>query len=331
MAHHQHVTVKESYPDTGFSYVRGAYYWQGQDPDRSARDTGYVTDDPVEQPHLDTRAELREFLRSRRDRLQPADIGVPAYGRRRRVRGLRREEVAQAAGVSVAYYTRLEQGNAHGASAEVLDAIARALRLNDSERAHLFHLAKPQRERRRAAPARPQQARPALAQLLEVLEDVPAYVWGRRTDILTWNRAAAAVFGGWIDRPAPERNWARIVFLDESARDFFLDWETKAAEVVGQLQLDAGMHGEDPRLAALVGELSIKSPDFLRLWSAHNVKRHSHGRLPIRHPRAGDLLLSYETLALPEDQDQALTIYHAEPGPDLESLRFLVRAPGPRS
>ena len=238
--------------------------------------------------------------------------------------GLRREELAQLAGVSVAYYTRLEQGNASNVSAEVLESIARALRLSESEQAHLFHLAKPQSLSRRRSAPRPQQVRPALVQMLDVLEGVPAYVWGRRTDVLAWNHAAAALFGPRLERPAPDRNWARIVFLDPEAPEFFLDWDLKASEVVGQLRLGAGMHGDDPLLASLIGELSLRSPDFRRLWAAHDVKRQSHGELRIQHPLVGELPLLYETLTLPDDQEQALTIYHAEPGPVLESLRFAV-------
>ena len=282
---------------------------------------------PADDARLDARTELSEFLHTRRARLQPDDVGVQSYGRRRRVPGLRREELAQLAGVSVAYYTRLEQGNANNVSAEVLEAIARALRLTESERAHLFHLAKPQSLSRRRTAPRAQHVRPALVQMLDALDTVPAYVWGRRTDVLAWNSAAAAVFGSRIVRPASERNWARIVFLDPDARDFFLDWDLKASDVVGQLRLDAGMHGDDPLLASLIGELSLRSPDFRRLWAAHDVKGQSHRTLRIRHPLAGDLPLRYETLTLPDDQEQALTIYHAEPGPDLESLRAVIDRP----
>lgn len=278
---------------------------------------------PADDATLDTRAGLSEFLRTRRARLQPADVGVRSYGRRR-VPGLRREELAQLAGVSVAYYTRLEQGNANNVSAEVLEATARALRLSESERAHLFHLAKPPSPSHRRAAPRPQRVRRALVQMLDVLEGVPAYVWGRRTDVLAWNDAAAAVFGSRIERPAGQRNWARIVFLDPEAQDFFLDWGRKASEVVGQLRMDAGMHGDDPLLASLIGELSSRSPEFRRLWAAHDVKRQSHGGLRIRHPLVGELPLRYETLALPDDQEQALTVYHAEPGPPLEALRLVI-------
>ncbi|SDD79621.1 helix-turn-helix domain-containing protein [Glycomyces harbinensis] len=271
---------------------------------------------------LDVRAELSEFLRTRRARLQPADVGLPEFGRRRRVPGLRREELAQLAGVSVAYYTRLEQGNGRNVSNEVLDAIATALRLSEAEHSHLFHLARAKRGQRRPV-VRRQQVRPALAELLASLEGVPAYVWGRRTEVLAWNRTAAAVFGRWMDRPAADRSWAKIVFLDPGAHEFYMDWEHKASDVVGQLRFDAGQHASDPLLTELIGELSVKSGDFRRLWAAHDVKRKSHGDLRIRHELVGELPLRYETFTLPDDAEQSLSTYHVEPGPARESLRLL--------
>lgn len=272
---------------------------------------------------MDRRAELSEFLRSRRARLTPEDVGLPRFGRHRRVPGLRREELAQLAGVSVAYYTRLEQGNGRNVSAEVLDAIARALRLTDAEHAHLTHLARPKQHKKKPA-ARPQQVRPSLRQLLDVLEGVPAYVAGRRSEILAWNRMAAAVLGDWGELPPAERNWARLVFLSPGYRELFVEWESKAADVVGYLRMDAGCHPDDPKLSALVGELSVKSEEFRRLWAAHDVKEKSHGVKRLQHPLVGELTLSYETLKLPDDPDQSLITYHAEPGsPSAEALQLL--------
>jgi transcriptional regulator with XRE-family HTH domain len=272
---------------------------------------------------LDRRAELSEFLRSRRARLKPEDVGLPQFGRTRRVPGLRREELAQLAGVSVAYYTRLEQGNGRNVSMEVLDAIARALRLTDAEHAHLTHLAKPKRYKKK--PSSPQQqVRTALQHLLDSLDGVPAYVTGRRSDILAWNRMASAVFGDWSALPPPERNWARLVFLSPAYRDLFVEWEFKAHDVVGFLRMDAGCHPDDPRLSALVGELSVKSEDFRRLWATQDVKEKSHGVKRLHHPLVGELTLSFETFGLPGDHDQALMIYHADPGSSsAESLRLL--------
>lgn len=272
---------------------------------------------------LDRRAELSEFLRTRRARLKPEDVGLPAFGRHRRVPGLRREELAQLAGVSVAYYTRLEQGNGRNVSAEVLDAIARALRLTDAEHAHLTHLAKPKGHKKKRS-ARPQQVRSALRQLIDSLDTVPAYITGRRTDILVWNRMAAAVFGDWSELPAQERNWARMVFLRPDYRDLYVDWDQKAADMVSYLRMDAGCHPDDPLLSALVGELSVKSEEFRRLWATHDVKEKSHGVKRMRHTLVGELILSFETLQLPDDHEQSLITYHAEPGsPSAEALRLL--------
>ncbi|MET8883749.1 helix-turn-helix domain-containing protein [Streptomyces rubiginosohelvolus] len=273
---------------------------------------------------LDRRAELSEFLRTRRAKLQPQDVGLPDFGRHRRVPGLRREELAQLAGVSVAYYTRLEQGNGRNVSAEVLDAIARALRLTDAEHAHLTHLARPARHKKKRRPARVQRVRTGLLYLLDNMDGIPAYVTGARSDILAWNAMAAAVFGDWGALPAGERNWARLVFLSPGYRDLFVNWDSKASDMVSYLRLYAGCHPDDPELSALVGELSVKSDEFRRLWATHNVKEKGHGVKLVRHPLAGDLTLSYETLNLPDDEEQHLVTYHAEPGSEsAQALRLL--------
>ncbi|MEU3723701.1 helix-turn-helix transcriptional regulator [Streptomyces sp. NPDC031705] len=272
---------------------------------------------------LDQRAELGDFLRSCRARLRPADVGLPEHGRRRRVPGLRREELAQLAGVSVAYYTRLEQGHGQNVSAEVLDAIARALRLSGTESAHLNHLASP-RTRRRSRPARPQQVRPELRTLLAAMEGVPAYLVGRRQDVIGWNRLAAAVFGDFAALPAAERNLVRLVFLDPATAELYADWECRACEVVSNLRLYAGQNPEDERLSALVGELSVKNEEFRRLWAAHTVADKTHGVKRLRHPVVGELELAFETLTLPDDPAQFLVTYHAEPGsPSEDALRLL--------
>lgn len=280
---------------------------------------------PVPPPEgLDRRAELSEFLRTRRARLQPQDVGLPSYGRHRRVPGLRREELAQLAGVSVAYYTRLEQGNGRNVSAEVLDAIARALRLTDAEHAHLMHLAKPTAHKKKRVP-RTQAMRPAVGQLMDAMDGVPAYVVGRRSDILGWNRMAAALFGDWGRLPAEERNWARLVFLDEHMRELFSDtWAQKASDIVSFLRMDAGCYPNDPLLSVLVGELSVKSEEFRRLWATHDVREKGHGVKRLRHPLVGELALSFETMRLTDDTEQSLVTYHAEPGsPSAEGLRLL--------
>ncbi|RZU44165.1 helix-turn-helix protein [Streptomyces sp. BK022] len=272
---------------------------------------------------LDRRAELSEFLRSRRARLKPEDVGLPVFGRRRRVPGLRREELAQLAGVSVAYYTRLEQGNGRNVSAEVLDSIARALRLTDAEHAHLTHLAKPAPHKKRPSARRPQ-VRTALQHLLASMDAVPAYITGRRTEILAWNRMATALFGDWGGLAPEDRTWARLVFLCPEYRELFVDWEQKAIDIVCGLRMDAGRFPDDARLAALVGELSVKSEEFGRLWATHDVKEQFYGVKRLRHPLVGELALGFEGLRVTGDADLNLIVYHAEPdSASAESLRLL--------
>ncbi|MFC7305259.1 helix-turn-helix domain-containing protein [Streptomyces monticola] len=270
-------------------------------------------------------AQLSEFLRTRRARLKPADVGLPDYGNRRRVPGLRREELSQLAGVSVAYYTRLEQGHGNNVSGEVLDAIARALQLTEDEQAHLTHLAKPKLVRKKKKPsARPQHVRVQLQHLLDAMEGVPAYVLGRRLDIIAWNRMACALLGDFAALGPDERNMARQIFLAPAAHELYVDWEAKAVEVVSFLRLEAGCYPDDKELSALVGELSVKSEDFRRLWAAHTVQRKRHGTKRLHHPVVGELTLSYETLTLPDTHEQSLVTYHAEPGSHSEeSLRLL--------
>ena len=272
---------------------------------------------------MDQRAELSEFLRSRLARLQPGDVGLPQLGRHRRVPGLRREELAQLAGVSVAYYTRLEQGNGRNVSTEVLDSIARALRLTDAERDHLTHLAKPKQKKHRRM-GRPQQVRPAIQHLIDAMDGVPAYVLGRRLDILAWNRMARALLGDVAALPPQERNMAKLVFLDPNARDLYVDWDAKATEVVSVLRMYAGCSADDPQLPGLIGELSVRSEEFGRLWAAHTVTEKGHGAKRLHHPLVGEMTLSYETLTLPDEHDVSLVTYHAEPGSrSAESLRLL--------
>lgn len=166
--------------------------------------------------------------------------------------------------------------------------------------------------------------RGALRQLIDTLDGIPAYVTGRRSDILIWNRMASAVFGDWSALPAQERNWARMVFLRPDYRDLYVDWDQKAADMVSYLRMDAGCHPDDPQLSALVGELSVKSEEFRRLWATHDVKEKSHGLKRMCHPLVGDLTLSFETFSLPDDHEQNLITYHAEPGsPSADALRLL--------
>jgi transcriptional regulator with XRE-family HTH domain len=267
------------------------------------------------------KAELREFLRVRRARLRPEDVGIQTTGQRR-VPGLRREEIASLAGMSVDYYVRLEQGRAGQPSNEVLEAIARALRLDDDELAHLHDLARPTRRRRR--PPQPERVRPEVQRLLDALDHVPAMVFGRRMDVLAWNRLAAALWVDFGSLPREQRNAARLVFLDEGTRQLNPDWEQGAWETVAYLRLAAGRHPDDAELAALIGELSMKSPDFRRLWARHDVHEKTHGTKCHIHPLVGELTLSWETLALPGDSDQMLITFTAEPGSESETgLRLL--------
>ncbi|GAA0471313.1 helix-turn-helix transcriptional regulator [Streptomyces sp. NPDC046215] len=272
---------------------------------------------------MDQRTELSEFLRSRRARLTPEDVGVLPHGGRRRVPGLRREELAQLAGVSVAYYTRLEQGRGQNVSASVLGAIADALRLTVPERAHLTDLAQPA-GRARKAPGRPQHLRPAVQQLIDTMDNVPAYVLGQRMDIIGWNRMACALLGDFAAVPEAQRNMVWQIFLAPATRELYVEWERKAADLVACLRLAAGRHPDDPRLTALVGELSVKSEEFRTLWAAHDVRDKCFGIKELRHPLVGSLTLACESLVLPADAGQQLITYHAEPGsPSAESLRLL--------
>ena len=274
--------------------------------------------------------ELGKFLASRRAKLRPEHAGISA-GKRRRVAGLRRQEIAEIAGVSVDYYVRLEQGRAGNVSQAVLDAIARALQLDDDERSHLRALAHPVASGRR--PVRPQRVRPQLLQILDCL-DLPAVVIVRRMDILAWNRLGAAVYG--VDfgaLPHELRNWPRLVFLGHvDPRALYPDWDrSDGRAIVGYLRLDAGRHPGDPAMAALVGELSAHSPDFRRWWAAHDVHDESSGRKRINHPMTGELDLTFETLRPADDPDQALFVHTADPGsPTAQALRLLSNwAPAP--
>lgn len=270
---------------------------------------------------MDKRSELGEFLKSRRSRVQPADVGVESIGRRR-VPGLRREELSQLAGVSFDYYVRLEQGRAGHPSEGVLEAIARALRLDTAERLHLIDLARPTRPRRRTP--RPERVRPEVQRLLDAFEGVPAMAMGRRMDILAWNRLHAALMVDWGTLPREQRNSARYIFFDDGARRLHPDWERSARDTVGHLRMVAGRHPDDAELAALIGELSMKSENFRRWWAKHDVREKTHGTKHLHHPAVGELTLSYESLAVQGDTDQVLVTYTAVPGSESDTaLRLL--------
>jgi len=265
-------------------------------------------------------AELGDFLRTRRARLRPQDVGLPDHGRRR-VPGLRREEIAQLAGVSVDYYVRLEQGRDTHPSEQVLDALARALCLDDDAVAHLHDLARPAPRRRRPR-ERPERVRPGVLRLLESWSAIPAFVLGRRMDVLAFNALAGMLHDGF----ATERNMVRLVFLDPAARDTFPDFDAVAQETVATLRAAAGADLDDPRLAELVGELSLKSDEFRRLWARHEVREKASGVKRMLHPMVGELVLGYETLRVNDAPEQLVVGYHAEPGSASERALALLGA-----
>jgi transcriptional regulator with XRE-family HTH domain len=270
---------------------------------------------------------LGEFLRSRRARLRPEDVGLVNFGARRRVPGLRREEIAQLAGVSVAYYTRLEQGQSLNASDAVLDAIARVLQLDDDERTALYDHARQQPRARRRT--RPENLRPGIRQMIESFDRVPAAVIGRRSDVLAWNRMAHALLAGHLafdapSRPADRPNLARLVFLDPHTRELYADWRRKSRDAVAYLRMSAARYPDDPKLSELVGELSVHSPEFAALWSAHPVRECASNVREYQHPLVGSLTLRDELLRLPDDEGQRVVVYNAEPASTSEAgLRLL--------
>jgi transcriptional regulator with XRE-family HTH domain len=260
---------------------------------------------------------LGEFLRSRRDRLRPEEAGLAPGGLRRQVPGLRREELAQLAGVSVAYYIRLEQGQSGNASDGVLDALARALRLDETETAHLHSLARPTRARRKKI--RPERLRPSLAVMIDSMGNVPAYVAGRRTDVLAWNRMAHALLAGHLDfeapgRPADRPNMARMLFLDPHTRELYADWNRRARNSVACLRLTAGCFPGDTALMALIGELTVNSPEFASLWATHPIQECTFTTERYQHPLVGALTLDEEVMQLPGDAGQRVVVINARPG-----------------
>lgn len=249
-----------------------------------------------------------------------------SYGRQRRVPGLRREELALLAGVSVDHYVRLEQGRSLHFSAEVLDAVAKALRLDPAEREHLYRLARPAPVAvGEAVDGRP--LRPGIRSLVAAIEGAPAYVVDRRTDVRAWNRLAAAFITDFGELSAGERNMAKLVFLDAGVRDLYVDWWARARDVVAFLRVDAARPPVPRAGRELIEELSAASADFRRLWAEHDIKVPEHGVHRYRHPVVGELELTYETLLLPGHPDLALVVHTAEEGSaSEEALRVLARA-----
>jgi transcriptional regulator with XRE-family HTH domain len=292
---------------------------------------------------MDNRNEIRDFLTSRRAKITPERAGLPAYGGNRRVTGLRREEVAMLAGVSVDYYTRLERGNAHGASDSVLESLARALQLDEAERAHLFDLVHANTAARNTAarntaarnsaarnsagkagrPARPP-VRPSVQRIVDAMAGTPAYVRNGRLDLLAANRLGRALYSPVFSSQAQPANTARFLFLDPAAPEFFTEWERHAQDTVAILRSEAGRHPHDRALSGLIGELSTRSPAFRTWWAAHNVRFHRSGVKHLHHPVVGDLTLSFEALDVAADEGLRISVYTAEPGtPSHDALSLL--------
>ncbi|MEU1091515.1 helix-turn-helix domain-containing protein [Streptomyces sp. NPDC005576] len=277
---------------------------------------------------MDTPTALGEFLRNRRAQLQPEDVGLPSHGTRRRVPGLRREELALLAGVSITYYTHLEQGQSTNASDSVLDALARALRLTPDEHTHLRNLARPPKAKRAASP-RPEYARATTRRLLESMPQVPAVVLDGRNNVLAWNALGHALLAGHLDvaspdDPATRPNLTRMLFLDPHTRELYTDWTNEARVALAALRLVAGRNPEDRALAELIGSLMLQSPDFAGLWSKHPVRDCTVGTKALHHPAVGPMSLDFENLHLTDGTGHRMLLYTAPEGsPSDAALRLL--------
>lgn len=257
---------------------------------------------------------------TRRARLTPEQAGLPDFGGRRRVDGLRREEVALIAGISVEYYTRLERGNAAGVSESVLDGISRALQLDDAEHAHLLDLvraatASPGAAKRRA-PAKAGQVPPSVRQMIDAMKDLAVVIQNGRGDVIAANGLGHALYSEMYEQPQRHPNFGRFVFLNPRSHDFYRDWDTAAQQTVALLRSEAGRTPHDRALSNLVGELSTRSDAFRALWASHNVREHRTGVKALHHPIVGDLTLSYEGLQVASAPGLLMLPYSAEPGSD---------------
>jgi transcriptional regulator with XRE-family HTH domain len=294
---------------------------------------------------VDNRDEVKAFLSSRRAKITPEQAGLQHFSRNRRVPGLRRSEVADLAGVSVEYYAQLERGNLAGASDSVLDALARALHLDEAEQQHLADLARAAgpgaRTRRRPRPGRGPGIRPSVTRVLDLMADVPAFVNNGRGDVLAANPLMQALYAPMFDDPARPANHARFAFLNPRARDFWRDWERIAADTVAMMRTEAGRDPYNRDLTDLVGELCTRSEDFRSRWAAHDVRLHRTGTKQFRHPVVGDLDLNFETMQLTADPGLTMTLLSAPAGSaGADALRLLASwaathdqshtVPGPR-
>ena len=275
---------------------------------------------------MDVRSEIREFLSSRRARLNPEQAGLPAYGGNRRVKGLRREEVAMLAGVSVDYYVRMERGSLSGASENVLDALASALQLDEAEREHLYALAResgtPSNRRKRKTPGT---LRPALQQILDAFTDAPAWIRNGRHDVLAMNQLARALYAPVLADPRRPANTTRFIYLHpEEAARFFVDYDQITRDSAAMLRLEAGHNPHDEQLIALVGELSTRSELFRQRWASQDVRFHRSGRKRLHHPVVGQLDLDFEAMPLPSEPGLQLNVYTAAAGtPTADGLKLL--------
>ena len=282
---------------------------------------------------MENRDELREFLSTRRAKITPEQAKLPAYGGNRRVKGLRREEVAMLSGVSVDYYTKLERGNIGAVSDSVLDAVARALQLTVAERDHLFRLvgsSGPVRPAQRRLPRT--EVRPAIQRVIDGMVDAPAFIRSNSRDLIASNALGRAVYSPLYEK-ADVPNTVRYLFLDESSRTFFRDWPKTAADAVANIRTELGRDPLDRDLTALIDDLNRESEEFRTLWKAHDVRYHDTGIKDLHHPVVGDLQLTFEAMELPADPGQALIVYGAEPGSaTADALRLLaswVASPAP--
>jgi transcriptional regulator with XRE-family HTH domain len=261
------------------------------------------------------RAEIQTFLTTRRARISPEQAGLPSYGGdRRRVSGLRRDEVALLAGISSQYYTKLERGNASGVSEGVIEGIARALQLDEAERTHLVDLIRAAGTTGAPRPSAPHRVRSTVQRVLDSMIGTPALVLNARLDIVTANDLGYALFSPVYSDPVRPANNARFVFLDPHATEFFREWDKVANDTVALLRAEAGRNAHERRLSDLIGELSTRSEDFRRRWAAHDVQIHTTGIKLIHHPIVGDLDLPYESFPLSHDLSPSLLTYTAEPG-----------------
>jgi transcriptional regulator with XRE-family HTH domain len=268
-------------------------------------------------------SELGEFLRVRRARVRPGDVGLPSGTGTRRTPGLRREEIAALAGLSIDYYIRLEQGKETNPSGPIMDGLARALRLNEEEHAHLYALASHAAGRiARSLPQASRVVRPGVRQLLESVRPCPAYVLTRTSDLLAANPEALTLFAGLADWPPERRNTIRYTFFHPAARELFADWDHSAETTAAHLRSLAADTPDDPDVSALITELLDGSPEFARLWQRHDVRHRRGEAKPFRHPRVGEFTLTNEVLYLADGQ--RMTVYQAEPGSrDHDALTLL--------